>query len=165
MRLGRATIFFSVCGAAAAFKPSALHLRVRIQPLRVSSIVAMPREVERHGKIVTIATDDELRALINPLVIDARKPSEIAANDGGVRYDGSVNVPWFDDGATEAPTLDEYKAKLEAAGCLPAEKDAPIITHCGGGGRGQKSADFIKALGYTNVHNGANADTIRAARA
>lgn len=123
----------------------------------------MPREVERHGKIVSIATDEELRALSSPLVIDARKPSEIATNDGGERYAGSVNVPWFEDGSEAAPTLDEYKARLEAAGCLPAEKGAPIVTHCGGGGRGQKAANFLRELGYTEVHNGGNADTIRAA--
>lgn len=125
----------------------------------------MPRQVERHGKIVSLATDDELRALKDPLVIDARKPSEIATNDGGERFAGSVNVPWFEDGSEAAPTLEEYAARLEAAGCLLADKGAPIITHCGGGGRGQKSADFIRALGFTNVHNGGNADTIRAALA
>ena len=34
-------------------------------------------------------------------------------------------------------------------------KDTPLITHCGGGGRGQKAKDFLEANGYTNVLNGA----------
>ena len=35
-----------------------------------------------------------------------------------------------------------------------AEKDAPIITHCGGGGRGQKSKEWLEKKGFTNVING-----------
>mmetsp|Transcript_16671 Transcript_16671/g.19210 ORF Transcript_16671/g.19210 Transcript_16671/m.19210 type:complete len:154 (-) Transcript_16671:256-717(-) len=41
---------------------------------------------------------------------------------------------------------------------LPPEtldKDTPLITHCGGGGRGQKARDFLESKGYTNVLNGA----------
>lgn len=34
-------------------------------------------------------------------------------------------------------------------------KDTPLITHCGGGGRGQKAKDFLESKGYTNVLNGA----------
>ena len=30
----------------------------------------------------------------------------------------------------------------------------PIVTHCGGGGRGQKAKDYLIGLGYTNVVNG-----------
>jgi rhodanese-related sulfurtransferase len=33
-------------------------------------------------------------------------------------------------------------------------KDTPIITHCGGGGRGQKAKDFLEEKGFTNVLNG-----------
>eukprot|EP00586_Coscinodiscus_wailesii_P022432 CAMPEP_0172513994 /NCGR_PEP_ID=MMETSP1066-20121228/256963_1 /TAXON_ID=671091 /ORGANISM="Coscinodiscus wailesii, Strain CCMP2513" /LENGTH=125 /DNA_ID=CAMNT_0013294489 /DNA_START=206 /DNA_END=583 /DNA_ORIENTATION=+ len=34
------------------------------------------------------------------------------------------------------------------------EKDTPIITHCGGGGRGQKAKDLLMENGFTNVING-----------
>ena len=40
---------------------------------------------------------------------------------------------------------------LEAAG---GKEKAPIITHCGGGGRGQKAKDFLEAAGFGNVKNG-----------
>jgi rhodanese-related sulfurtransferase len=33
-------------------------------------------------------------------------------------------------------------------------KDTPIITHCGGGGRGQKAKDFLEENGFTKVLNG-----------
>eukprot|EP00565_Helicotheca_tamesis_P007437 CAMPEP_0185729166 /NCGR_PEP_ID=MMETSP1171-20130828/4504_1 /TAXON_ID=374046 /ORGANISM="Helicotheca tamensis, Strain CCMP826" /LENGTH=126 /DNA_ID=CAMNT_0028397943 /DNA_START=145 /DNA_END=525 /DNA_ORIENTATION=+ len=34
------------------------------------------------------------------------------------------------------------------------DKDTPIITHCGGGGRGQKAKDYLEKNGFTNVLNG-----------
>ena len=34
------------------------------------------------------------------------------------------------------------------------EKDRAIITHCGGGGRGQKSKEWLEKEGFTNVVNG-----------
>ncbi|GMH89377.1 hypothetical protein TL16_g11438, partial [Triparma laevis f. inornata] len=37
---------------------------------------------------------------------------------------------------------------------LTTDKSTPIITHCGGGGRGQKAKDFLLANGYENVLNG-----------
>ena len=42
--------------------------------------------------------------------------------------------------------------KLEAL--LTKGKDTPIITHCGGGGRGQKTKVYLESLGYSNVLNG-----------
>ena len=33
-------------------------------------------------------------------------------------------------------------------------KDTPMITHCGGGGRGQKAKDFLAEKGFTNILNG-----------
>ena len=37
---------------------------------------------------------------------------------------------------------------------IDKKKDIPIITHCGGGGRGQKAKEFLQANGFTNVLNG-----------
>lgn len=52
----------------------------------------------------------------------------------------AVNLPW----SRENNGMD-----------LPqVEKDTPIITHCGGGGRGQKAKDYLMANGFTNVLNG-----------
>lgn len=33
-------------------------------------------------------------------------------------------------------------------------KDTPIITHCGGGGRGQLAKEFLEQHGFQNVLNG-----------
>ena len=52
-------------------------------------------------------------------------------------------------------TSAEFREKLVAAGVeLPADRSAPIICHCGSGGRGGRAALFLEELGYLNVHNG-----------
>ena len=75
---------------------------------------------------------------------------EVEGQKGGPAIDGSVNVPLNMDCAkqSERPTtVEEYKAKLEAAGFLPADAAAAIITHCGSGGRGGKAAAILRELG------------------
>jgi len=108
-----------------------------------------------------------LKSLPNPVVVDARDANEIEACKGGAALPGSRNVPLNMDGAkqSERPTtVEEYFAKLQAAGALPADKTTPIITHCGSGGRGGKAAFILRQLGYFNVHNGGSPDNIRSAR-
>lgn len=52
-------------------------------------------------------------------------------------------------------TPDEFLAKLAAAGVkLPEDKSAPIVTHCGSGGRGGRAAGLLRFLGHTGAHNG-----------
>eukprot|EP00930_Biecheleria_cincta_P021319 TRINITY_DN15832_c0_g2_i1.p2 TRINITY_DN15832_c0_g2~~TRINITY_DN15832_c0_g2_i1.p2 ORF type:complete len:124 (-),score=24.00 TRINITY_DN15832_c0_g2_i1:334-705(-) len=115
-----------------------------------------------------VAAAADLKALVDPIIIDARDPNEVEGCKGGPKIDGSINVPFNVDGQKQSDrptTAAEFEEKLEAAGCLPADKTAAIVTHCGSGGRGGKSCNVIKGLGYTNVHNGGSPDNIRAARA
>mmetsp|Transcript_98092 Transcript_98092/g.219740 ORF Transcript_98092/g.219740 Transcript_98092/m.219740 type:complete len:126 (-) Transcript_98092:127-504(-) len=108
-----------------------------------------------------------LKDLKDPIVIDARDPNEVEGCKGGPAIAGSTNVPFNMDGAKQSDrptTKEEYSKKLEDAKCLPEDKGAAIITHCGAGGRGGKSAAVIAWMGYTNVHNGGSPDGIRAAR-
>ncbi|KAL7491755.1 hypothetical protein ACHAWT_003381 [Skeletonema menzelii] len=52
----------------------------------------------------------------------------------------AINLPWSrESNSMEVPEVD---------------KDTPIITHCGGGGRGQKAKDYLETLGFTKVLNG-----------
>ena len=119
------------------------------------------------------AKEEVLKALRHPVIIDARDPEDITQQKGGPAIEGSVNVPFNMNGVKQADrptTLAEYKAKLEAAGCLPADVGAAIITHCGSavigsGGRGGKSAAVLREMGYKNVHNGGSPDHIRTIRA
>merc|ERR1712194_125662 len=70
------------------------------------------------------APAEELKALENYIVIDARDPSDIEAGKGGppAKIPGSVNVPVNMDDLSQGdrPTTPaEYAAKLQAAGVLP----------------------------------------------
>ena len=47
-----------------------------------------------------------------------------------------------------------WDRKSESMPLPDVAKDAPIITHCGAGGRGQLAKDFLTANGFTNVLNG-----------
>ena len=90
----------------------------------------------------------------------------IEGQKGGPAIDGSVNVPLNMDCAkqSERPTtVAEYKAKLEAAGFLPADAAAAIITHCGSGGRGGKAAEHLCDAGF-EAYNGGGPAHIAAAR-
>ncbi|CAE8653257.1 unnamed protein product [Polarella glacialis] len=108
-----------------------------------------------------------IKGLREPLVIDARDPNEVEGCKGGAALLSSINVPFNVDGQSqsERPTLAaDFQAKLEAAGILPEDKSAAIVTHCGSGGRGGKAAQVLRGLGYANAHNGGSADKIRAAQ-
>ena len=58
----------------------------------------------------------------------------------------AVNLVWDRSGNTMDLT------GLDAL--LTKGKDTPIISHCGGGGRGQKARLFLEAAGFTQVLNG-----------
>ncbi|CAK0834822.1 unnamed protein product [Prorocentrum cordatum] len=91
---------------------------------------------------LAVAEAEALRALRDPIIIDARDQDE------------------------EHPTTtEEYQKKLLDAGVLPDDKGAAIITHCGNGGRGGRAAAVLRELGYPNAHNGGSPDNIRKARA
>ena len=90
------------------------------------------------------------------IVIDARNPAftEESAELGPLAphpsRPRSVNIP-FDKGSN---TMDLSLLPQEwvAAGSGPTS--VPIITHCGGGGRGQKAKEFCLEAGFGNVLNG-----------
>lgn len=52
----------------------------------------------------------------------------------------AINLPWSRaSNSMELPNVD---------------KDTPIITHCGGGWRGQEAKEYLEKHGFTNVLNG-----------
>ena len=89
----------------------------------------------------------------NILVVDARHPASVEPGDAkSLKVAGfpnkesnyrpnAINLPWNrESNSMELPEVD---------------KDSTyIITHCGGGGRGQKAKDFLEKNGYKNVLNG-----------
>ena len=79
---------------------------------------------------------------------DEKHAGNIAENDHGkIRGPRALNLPYC-----RKKKLNLNIEKLEAL--LTKGKDTPIITHCGGGGRGQKTKVYLESLGYSNVLNG-----------
>ena len=105
---------------------------------------------------------DVLAKLTSPLILDVRDPEEVARGKGGPpgRVEGAINVPLNIDGVGQGErrtTAEEFAAKLEAAG-VALDADRPIVTHCGGGGRGGKAAVLLRRLGYDAFNGGGPAD-------
>jgi rhodanese-related sulfurtransferase len=116
---------------------------------------------ESHGS-PDVATPEELKQFVESagdslLVIDVRSATaaedaaslartplpDITVGNGNDRQyrPRAVNLPW--DRATNSMPLPS-----------DSSTDTPIITHCGGGKRGQLAKDYLLQKGYTNVLNG-----------
>ena len=119
------------------------------------------------GRKAGVASDEEFASWMarnkveDVVVVDARntdfsvEPGDEKYGHGGqnniagcegVNRPRAVNLPY--DRANKSMDL----APLE--NLLVAGKDTPIVTHCGGGGRGQKAKTFLEENGFTNVING-----------
>ena len=103
-----------------------------------------------------VASPEELRSFVAEagprlLVVDVRNPDR-EAEPGDQKSLAVAALP--SDGHRP---LARHLVYDRGAGSMPlpdVAEDTPIITHCGGGGRGQKAKDFLEAKGFTRVLNG-----------
>jgi len=115
-----------------------------------------------------VASDDEFDAFLarnvtrQITVVDARNPDFFVEPDDE-RFGGQEgSAPIGDCGTEKRPNA--INAPFDrATKSLPTESitkktngdlTSPIITHCGGGGRGLAAKIFLEGKGYTNVVNG-----------
>jgi len=125
-------------------------------PLPTTNVMSASSASPRKGGV---ADPEELRAFVEQagaklLVVDLRNPNAeqepgdqkslavapLPSSEEGIRPQ-AVHLMW-----------DREKNSMP----LPSieDLDTPIITHCGGGGRGQMAKDFLMSKGFTNVLNG-----------
>ena len=115
-----------------------------------------------------VATNQEMAAFVarntltKVVVVDARNP-DFSIEAGDAKWSASSSAPiksLLDDDVRPRSVNLVYNRVTSS---MPLEelepllidgKDTPIITHCGGGGRGQKAKVFLESQGYTNVVNG-----------
>jgi rhodanese-related sulfurtransferase len=103
-----------------------------------------------------VATPSELKDFVSNagsklLVVDVRHPDP-AVEPGDAK---SLAVAGFPDGKYRPNAINLPWSRESNGMELPSvEKDTPIITHCGGGGRGQKAKEYLETNGFTNVLNG-----------
>ena len=103
-----------------------------------------------------VASPEELKAFVADagdklLVVDVRNPD--ASVEPGDQKSLAVAALPSDTNRPHAQHL-IWDRNADAMPLPNVAKDTPIITHCGGGGRGQKAKDFLEKNGFTKVLNG-----------
>ena len=141
--------------ASLAFRGPVVQSRL----LRTSAIVM--------GRKPGVSSPEELTAFVasagaNLIVLDVRnpdfslEPGDAKSNekapiaDCGNSRKCALNVV-YDRGSDSMDLASIPSQLIEAGG---GKEKVPVITHCGGGGRGQKAKDFLLANGFGNVMNG-----------
>ena len=89
--------------------------------------------------------NDKASCLGSPLA-----ESLVSNPDGTTFRPRALNVPFKRKTVTLEDTMIPASWIVEGGG----RENVPIITHCGGGGRGQKAKLYLEGLGYKNVVNG-----------
>ena len=152
-------------------------IRTSVRQSRINSFRSMSTIKPRK---TGVATDLEIQSFVKKnqgkiVVVDARnkdfelepgdkkQAQNIAGNPPLIHDDeyytqhqpldrpNAINLPY--DRKKKSMQLDSINF-FDGSSMLTMGKDTPIITHCGGGGRGQKAKDFLEANGFTNVING-----------
>jgi rhodanese-related sulfurtransferase len=103
-----------------------------------------------------VSSPEELKAFVADagtrlMVVDVRNP-DASAEPGDQKSLAVAALP-SDTSRPQAVHL-VWDRESDGMSIPDAPIDTPIITHCGGGGRGQKAMDFLMANGFTSVLNG-----------
>jgi rhodanese-related sulfurtransferase len=104
-----------------------------------------------------VAEPEELRAFVEKagtklLVVDVRNPD--AEKEPGDQKSLAV-APLPSTGVRPQAVHLIWDRDTDSMPLPPtSDLETPIITHCGGGGRGQLAMDFLMAKGFKNVLNG-----------
>jgi rhodanese-related sulfurtransferase len=108
-----------------------------------------------------VATLEELRAFVETagdtlVVLDVRNP-DASVEPGDQKSLAVAPLPDPSNGVRPRALHLKYDRSTDTMPLPPPSipKDAPIVTHCGGGGRGQLAKLYLEENGYTNVLNGA----------
>jgi len=143
------------------------HRVVRAAPSRIAT--NRTRRAMAHARKPGVASDDEFERFLSSnrgktfVVLDARN-SDFSVEPTDEQFGGPRgSAPIADCGTSARPNavncaFDRSANALRDLEVLEAktsgDKSTPIITHCGGGGRGQKAKDYLISRGYSNVING-----------
>ena len=103
-----------------------------------------------------VAEPAELRSFVQAagdrlVVVDVRNPdAEVEPGD----QKSLAVAPLPGDGVRPAALHLIWDRSTDSMPVPEVSKDTPIITHCGGGGRGQLAKDYLESQGFTAVLNG-----------
>jgi len=103
-----------------------------------------------------VASPEELREFVQKagdklVVVDVRNPdTDVEPGD-----QKSLAVAALPDDSNRPMAISLIWDRNSDSMPIPdVAKETPMITHCGGGGRGQKAKDFLNANGFPNILNG-----------
>jgi len=103
-----------------------------------------------------VSSPEELRAFVDRagdrlMVVDVRNP-DASVEPGDQKSFAVAGLPT----ASYRPKAVHliWSRETNSMPLPEADKDTPIITHCGGGGRGQLAKDYLLQNGFSNVLNG-----------
>ena len=121
-----------------------------------SSIARVGTALHMSTRKAGVSEPEEIRAFVQSagsklLVVDVRNPD--AEKEPGDQKSLAVASLPSDGFRPQAQSL-IYDRDTKSMPLPDVEKNTPIITHCGGGGRGQSAKEFLEANGFTNVING-----------
>jgi rhodanese-related sulfurtransferase len=157
---GTALIFKHSSTRATTFAVRSLRQQEKQESLRLLVERAMSSTSSSNRK-GGVASPEELKDFVQKagdrlVVIDVRNP-DASAEPGDQKSLAVAALPSTPDFRPRAIHLiwDRSTSSMP----LPSSSevsalDTPIITHCGGGGRGQLAKDFLESKGYTSVMNG-----------
>jgi len=144
-----ATLIPLFIARTSAFSPSTLHGATSFRTFHQSTLLEMARKVG-------VSSPEELKEFVSKageklLIVDARN-SDASIEPSDQKSLAVAGLP----SSKERPKAVNlvYNRESKSMSLPEVEKNTPIITHCGGGGRGQKAKDFLIANGFTNVING-----------
>ena len=131
---------------------------------RVSSVpraAAFRTSVVTMGRKPGVMEPADLAAFVESageklIVVDVRNPDfSVEPGDGKSNEKAPLTACGTDARPRAVNAAFDRGSNSLDLGKIPTEdKSTPIITHCGGGGRGQKAKDYLTAQGFTNVANG-----------
>lgn len=123
-----------------SFRTTSIYYQMTPKKPGVASLNELTKFVESAGSKLVIVDVRNPNAKQEPTYQKSIAVAPIPDPTNGIRPSG-INLVW--DRASNTMSLPEVT------------KDTPLITHCGGGGRGQKAKEFLESKGFTNVLNGA----------
>ena len=136
--------------------------RIRFENGQFCSMSSTEDSSQKEAPKVGVASPDKVQKFVDEagdrlVVIDVRNPNaEVEPGD-----QKSLQVgPLPDKDANVRPKAihivwDRAAASMAVPPSLLEDKTIPIITHCGGGGRGQLAKEYLEQqYGFTNVLNG-----------
>mmetsp|Transcript_29521 Transcript_29521/g.48715 ORF Transcript_29521/g.48715 Transcript_29521/m.48715 type:complete len:167 (+) Transcript_29521:2-502(+) len=117
-----------------------------------SALLRNMSSTSKPGVVDSVTLKDFIaKAGSNLLVVDVRNPN--SEEEPGDQKSIAVGPLPTIDGRPQSQLL-TFDRSTKSMPLPEVSKETPIITHCGGGGRGQKAKVFLEENGFTNVVNG-----------